>query len=188
MCQINGFLITLREIEEKELENLSFAKEIFSIETFREHFARGMRFFAAFHDGVVVAVSGVHTKYAHLSYIKLPVVRLSQGATYLNCALTSPDYRNLGVGTLLRTFLLNKMWKEGYKSTIGAVFTGNPAALGWNSTNGFRSWGKIYYVRWLGKDIWFKRLTKVGRQHRHLLDNIITERHETTRLPLEVAS
>src|SRR3989338_2706216 len=61
VCQINGFVVTLREIKEEELENLDFAKKMFPIETFREHFGRGMRFFAAFHEGVVVAVNGIHT-------------------------------------------------------------------------------------------------------------------------------
>ena len=187
VCEMNGLLITLREIEEGELESLNFGKEMFSVEAFREHFTRGMRFFAVFHEGVVIAVNGIHTKYAHLAYIKLPVVRLPKGVTYINCALTSPDYRNLGIGTLLRTFVMNKMWKEGYKSVVGAVFTDNLGALRWNSSNGFRYWGKIYYVRWLGKDFWFKQLTKVGKRNRYLLDDVVATNELVSKLSAEVA-
>lgn len=188
ICQMNGFRITLREIKEAELEKLSFAEGMFPFETMREHFARGMRFFAAFHDGVVVSVNGIHTRYAHLSYIKLPVVRLPQGTTYLNCALTSPRYRDLGFGTLVRTFLINQVWKEGSRAMVAAVLAENQGALRWNSTNGFNRWGRISYVRCLGHDFWVKQLTKLGRHHRHLLDRVITEKSPATQLPVEVAS
>lgn len=186
VCQINGFQVILREIKEEELENLSFAKEMYSIETFCEHFARGMRFFAAFHEGVVVSVNAVNTKYAHLSYIKLPIVQLPHGATYINCALTSPDYRNLGLGTLLRTFLLNKMWKEGYKLMVGAVLTDNQGALRWNATNGFQQWGKIFYIQFCGRDFWVRRLTSVGRRFPYIFDHV--EPLEQTNLILEKVS
>ena len=185
VCQLNDFIVTLREIEEKELENLTFAKDMFPIATFREHFDSGMRFFAAFHDGVVISVNGVHTKYAHLTYIKMPAVRLPEGMTYLNCALTSPDFRSHGIGTLLRTFVLNRMWNEGYRSIFGAVFSDNLGALRWNTTNGFSFWGRISYFCCFGRDFWWKRLTRFGSGYKHLFD---AARQESEHVMAEVAS
>ena len=186
VCEINDLRITLREIKEDELENLDFAEGIFSVETFREHFARGLRFFAAFHKGAVVCVNGIHMKYAHLVYIKRPVVELPEGVAYLNCAMTSPGYRSHGIGTVVRTFLLARLWREGYKQIVSAVFTENSGALRWNSTNGFHHWWRVSYIHWLGHDLWLKRLTKVGRRHANLLDNVIHEERPSTKLSQEV--
>ncbi|OGW86080.1 MAG: hypothetical protein A3C35_08585 [Omnitrophica bacterium RIFCSPHIGHO2_02_FULL_46_11] len=188
VSQINGLHISMREIKEEELENLTFDEGMFPLEIMREHYARGLRFFSVFHEGTIVALNGIHMRYAHLSYIKRSAVQLPQGVAYLNCAMTSPNYRDLGIGTVLRTFALCQLWREDYKWVIGAVFTENSAALRWNLTNDFKKWGRISYIRFQGHDFWIKRLTKVGRQSPNLLNNLVTMDHAFQKFPLMVKS
>lgn len=185
---VNGMSLVFREIREEELERLNFAEGIFPLETIREHFSRGLRFFAAFREGVVIAANGIHPRYAHLAYIKRQVVCLPEGIVYFNCAITSPSYRNLKVGTSLRRFVMNQMRTEGYQFVIAAVFSENKSALRWNSTNGFKRWGRISYIQWMGHHFWVKQLSQTGRQLPHLLDHIRLNEESAHKLPLEVAS
>ena len=177
--------LNCREIKEYELDKLQFADGMYSLETFRMHFASGMRFFAAFHEEVIVAVNGVHERCANLVYVKLPNVELPHGIVYLNCALTAPAYRNLSMGMILRGFMLNQLKKEGFQSAVGAVFIENRGAVRWNLRNGFQYWGRISYIRCQGRDFWWKRLTKTGRRYPHIFDKV--ERESPRELASEVA-
>jgi len=173
--ETKGIQLECREINVMELEQLNYAEGMYSIEILRAHFGRGLRFFAAFYENVVAAVMGVHKHYAHLSYVNRPLVHLPSGIVYMNCALTAPAYRNLGIGSILRTYVLNQVHKEGYQVVIGTIFVYNRSALRWNLRNGFKRWGRVSYIKWRGRDFWWTRLTKVGRRHPHLLDHVVTE-------------
>ena len=161
-----------REIKEYELDKLQFADGMYSLETFRMHFANGMRFFAAFHEDLIVAVNGIHEQCANLVYIKLPNIELPHGIVYLNCALTAPAYGNRSIGTVLRGFMLGQLKKEGFQSAVAAVFIENRGALRWNMRNGFTYWGRISYIRCGKRDFWWKHVTQVGRRYGHIFDHV----------------
>ena len=161
-----------REIKEYELDKLKFADGVYSLETFRMHFANGMRFFAAFHEDLIVAVNGIHEQCANLVYVKLPTIELPHGIVYLNCALTAPAYGNRSIGTVLRGFMLEQLKKEGFQSAVGAVFIENRHALRWNMRNGFTYWGRISYIRCGKRDFWWKHVTRVGRRYGHIFDHV----------------
>lgn len=172
--------ITFREIEESELDALKFADGMYSTETFRMHFSKGMRFFAAFDGDLIVSVNGVNTRYADLIYIRLPRVYLPEGFVYFNCALTVPSFRDLSIGSALRGFVQVQIQKEGYQYIFGAVFIENRQAMRWNMRNGFQDWGRISYIQFLGRNFWYRRLTKVGRRYHFLLDRVENREPMTT--------
>ena len=161
---------TYREIFEIELDKLNYAKGIYPIETLRIHFSKGMRFFAAFHQAQIIAVNGMHTTHADLIYIAMPNIKLPEKVAYSNCALTAPAYRNHLIGTHLRSHLLNVLCEEGFKRVFGAVFIENKQALRWNLRNGFQYCGRISYIKWGNKKLWFRRFTPAGRQFSDFLD------------------
>jgi len=167
--------IMMREIEERELNQLKFAPGMYTIETFRAHFAKGMRFCAAFIGDEVVAVNGIHLSCADLVYVGMPNIMLSEKVAYLNCAHTAPNYRNLAIGTQLRNYRLDMIHKEGIEQVFGAVFIENKEALRWNLRNGFQYWGRISYIKCFGKDFWVRRLTNVGKRYAYILANAKTE-------------
>ncbi len=173
--ETNGVPLECREINANELEQLNYTDGMYSIETLQKHFGNGMRFFGAFCKNTLVAVRGVHTSYAQLAYINRPLVRLPHGVVYMNCALTAPTYRNAKVGSVLRSYMLNQIRKEGYQAVVGAVFVDNRAALRWNLRNGFKRWGRVSYIKCIERNFWWTRLTKVGRQHPYLLNDVVTE-------------
>ena len=135
-----------------------------ALETLQKHLNRGLRFFGAFCNNSLIAVNGVHCSYAHLDYINRPSVALPRGFVYLNCGLTVPAYRNLGIGTVLRGYMFKQIQNEGYRSAFGAIFAENKGALRWNLRHGFKRWGRISFVKWCGRDFWWVRLTNIGRR------------------------
>ncbi len=171
----NGIELKCREINADELEHLNYADGMYSIETLRAHFERGLRFFGAFQKGMLVTVHGFHSSRAHLTYINRPLVYLPFGVVYLNCGFTTPAYRNLGIGSVLRIYMLDQIEREGYRAVVGAIFVHSQGALRWNLRHGFKQWGRVSYVKWHGRDFWWTRLTEVGQRYSHLLDNVATE-------------
>lgn len=174
--QRKGMELIFREIKEDELENLEYADGMYSYEIMRKHFRRGMRFFAAFYQGVVISVNGVNTRYAHLDYIGMSLVHLPEKVAYMNCALTVESFRNLEVGAVLRRYILDQIYNEGYRMVIAAIYPDNQGALRWNLRNGFKLWGKILFIKWRGQNFWWRRLTKKGRRYPHLLDKTVKGR------------
>ncbi len=162
--------ITMREIEEHELNQLKFAPGMYTIETLRMHFSKGMRFCAAFVDDKIVAVNGIHMSCADLIYIGMPNIILLEKVAYLNCAHTAPVYRNLSIGTALRNFRLDIVQKEGIEQVFGAVFIENKKAMRWNLRNGFQYWGRISYIKFGNKKFWWRYLTNVGRRYAYILN------------------
>ena len=163
--------ITMREIKEYELKNLKFAPGMYTIETFRMHFSKGMRFCAAFIDDEVVADNGIHMTCADLVYVGMPNLILPEKVAYLNCAHTAPTYRDLAIGTQLRNHRLNIIKKEGVEQVFGAVFIENKNALRWNLRNGFQYWGRITYIKFGNQKFWLRRLSNVGRRYAYILNN-----------------
>jgi len=170
--------LALREISREESEKLTYADDLHYkdgdapvIEDLREQFNRGLRFFAAFDKETVVALSGVHTSVADFVYVHKPRMPLPPGIVYFNAALTSPRYRSRGVGTALRRYLFGAMKLEGYVGVLSVTFLENKGAARWHDTNGFRRWGKIRYVRFLGKEFCWVQRTSVGRAYPHLISN-----------------
>ncbi len=167
----NGIQLICREIQEGELSFLKWAPEMYSSETLREHFNRGMRFFGAFHDNAVVALNGFHPQYAHLGYIGWPLVQLPKGVAYINCVITAPDYRQCGAGSRLSLFCWGVLKQEGFWMVAAAVFIENKAARAWHNKQGFQRWGRVSYIKRGAKGYWKTRLTAEGRKHATLLNH-----------------
>ena len=173
---VEGHRLALREISREEAETLTYADDLHYkdgdasvMEDLQEQFSKGLRFFAAFDKETIVALSGVHTAVADFVYVNKPNMPLQPGVVYFNAALTSPRYRNLGIGTMLRRYLFGAMQLEGYVGALSATFLENRGAARWHLANGFRRWGRIRYVRFLGKDICWVQRTSVGRAAPHLI-------------------
>ena len=158
----------MREITAEELDTLKLAQGMYSPATMLLHFKNGLRLFAAFADGAVVAVSGVHTRFAHLTFLKRPWIQLPEGTVYLNCASTAPAYRRLGISSQLRCHIIEKMNDEGSHGIVLASFVDHLGAKRWHRKQGFQEWGRISYIRWGTRDFWWTRLTSFGRKHRAL--------------------
>ena len=170
--------LTLREISREESETLTYAEDLHYkdgkthvIENLREQFGKGLRFFAVFDNHTVIALNGVHTSIADFVYVNKPNMLLPTGIVYFNAALTSPRYRSRGVGTVLRRYLFGAIQLEGYVGVLSATFLENRGAARWHLANGFRRWGRIRYIRFLGKDICWIQRTSVGRATPHLIAN-----------------
>lgn len=177
--------VFIREIKEYELDALDFVDGMYSLDTFRAHFSKGMRFFAAFYNNQVVSVNGAHMTHANLVYIGMPNIALPKDLAYINCALTSPKFRSLSIGTKLRDFALSIVQKDGINWIFGAVFIENKKAMVWNLRNGFQYWGRISYIQLLGRNFWFRRLSPAGRRCRFLFDRV--EKMESATLFMEKA-
>ena len=170
--------LALREISREEAETLTYADDLHYkdgnarvICDLREQFGKGLRFFAAFDKETVVALSGVHTDVADFVYVHKPRMPLPSGIVYFNAALTSRRYRSLGIGTALRRYLFGAMQLEGYVGALSATFLENREAARWHLANGFRRWGRIRYIRFLGKEFCWVQRTSVGRATPHLIAN-----------------
>ncbi len=164
--------VQMKEISQQELEKYDYAEGIYDLRTFRMHFSMGMRFFAAILDGKIVAVIAFNERFANLSYLKLPKIYLPKGFAYINCAVTTPIYRNLGVGSQLIEYLLNVMRCEGYQVAFSAVYPEDIRAKRWHSKNGFSCLGRIAYIKWHDRDFWWKQLTSVSKRYPGLLADL----------------
>ncbi len=178
---------TFREVPSHEFECLRYAEGLQPIEWMREQFAHGSRLFAALQQNLVIALNWFNPHIAELGHIKR-IISLTNGVVYTQGALTAPAYRNRGVGTLLKQYLLSVVQGEGYRLVLLAVFLDNDRAIKWHERNGFRRWGRITYVRWRSRDFWRVYLTKAGRLHPNLLDGHHTNVRHMSQILQKVAS
>ena len=166
----NGIRLVCGEIKEEALGSLNRAPGLYSVEVLQEHFERGMRFFGASHGDLLVGIHGFHPRSAQLTYIGWPLVHLPDNAAYLNCAFTAAAYRNLGVGSRLRSFVLSTLKKEGFHLAVAAVFIEKKGVMAWHSKQRFKRWGRISYMKRGAHEFWRKKLTVAGREHKTLFD------------------
>ncbi len=164
--EVQGMALAFREVGSEEQLPLAEGLDPASI---REFFALGSRLFAALADGVVLAVNWVNTRAAHLSYIRMPRVPLPTGIVYLHSSFVAPAYRNQGIGTLLKQYLLGVLQQKGYHLAMLAVFLENTRAVRWHQADGFQHWGRVTYLRYGRRNLWWSRLTKEGQRHPDLL-------------------
>ena len=186
IVEMDGLSIILRELFEQELEKLEYSAGMHSIETLREHFAYGSRFFAAFCENKVIALGELNTQIAQLTYIRMSEVRLPQNFVYLNSGFVAPEYRSQGIGTALTNYIQGIAKIEGHRMALLVTLPENFGAICWHYANGFQKWGEITYLRWNGRDLWWKHLTKAGRRYAHILDQ--AETRQQTQAVLEKVS
>ena len=92
------------------------------LESLQFQFRDGMRMFAAFHEGSVVALMGFHTRHVTLAYLKRSNATLLKHTVYFNAVLTSPSLRGQGIATALKRYMLRVASSEGYRFAISATF------------------------------------------------------------------
>ncbi len=163
-------LWAFREVHVHEFEDLIYADGLPSVEWMREQFNHGSRLFAAFENGCVVATHWIHEKIAELGHIRR-IVELSARAVYTHGALTAVAFRNKGIGTLLKRYLLSVLHQEGFRYVFLAVFLDNHDAMRWHLKNSFAKWGTVTYLKFANRQFWWTQLTSVGRQYSDLLKN-----------------
>jgi GNAT superfamily N-acetyltransferase len=164
---------TFREVLLQEAASLRYADDFESADATQRRFANGSRLFAALEPGgQVVAVSWVNPSHAYLRHVKRDQVPLRRGSVYLHGGATALAYRRRGIGSALRQYLADQLSHQGALRMVSAVFPDNAPALAWHAGNGLQRWGRITYLRWRGREIWWTHVTAYGRQHPQLLEGI----------------
>jgi GNAT superfamily N-acetyltransferase len=171
-----GREVAFREIGAAELEQLRFAPGLqyaadrSIVGDVRKQFSKGLRFFAAFDAGTVVALNGAHLSAAHLDYIHKPAIPLPAGVAYLNGAFTVPAYRRRRIGSALREYMLSVLRAEGFQRVVLTTFSEELGVVRWHLANDFLLWGRVTYLRRGAREFWWTRLSTLGRRHRSLLN------------------
>lgn len=164
--------IELREVAQGDLKDLILAEGLEDRAFMDEQFARSSRLFVALADKTIVAVNWGNPRFAHLDFIHRPLIRLPQGVAYSHSAMTAPAYRRRGIGGALKDYQFEVFHGEGYQLVILAAFLESYAAIAWHNANGFLRWGRIQYLCFGKREVWWTRLTPMGRRYASLLDNV----------------
>lgn len=159
-----------REIFPGDLKKTEFAEGLQEKEWMRMQFEQGSRLFVSMHRDLAVSVEWINPYGAELGHIKRHVA-LAKGIAYMHAALTAPAYRNKGLGSFLKQYVLEQFKKEGFRLGMLAVFIENDDAKRWHRRTGFSRWGEVTYLKLNGRDYWWTRLTSVGRRYPDLLEN-----------------
>lgn len=108
--------------------------------------AAGDRCFATWADGRLVAVRWLATKAAHVEYLDL-LLELANGQVYHYDTYTDPGARRRGISAASHARLFETLRAEGHTSSVRAVLPENRAAVADSARAGYRTIGRIGYVK-----------------------------------------
>jgi GNAT superfamily N-acetyltransferase len=109
-------------------------------------FARGERCFGIWLDGKLVSTRWLARGTVRLEYIDRETV-LAPTDVYYHDVYTAPEYRGRGLSRVAAVVVSELLAAEGARRIVGVLEPENRAALGANKMAGYRTVGKIGYVK-----------------------------------------
>ena len=161
--------LRFEELRAEGIEHLKFEPGLPSADKCKQQFERGARLFGVVQSGRVLASNWINTRFADLTHINRPQVKVLAGSVYAYGIVVSETLRGQGIGRWLKFSLYEKLRREGFRYSFLAVFLKDIRVSRWHLSCDCTRWGRIFYFQRGGKDYWWVRRTETGKKYPGIL-------------------